>query len=87
MPIIGNLLILNKYRQISEDRGDNYHPAFRSTRDFLGDWKIMNMSVFAGHQIYMLIGDPTIVQELYTTHNKLFDKHPNHKSLTFELTG
>jgi len=47
----------------------------------------MNIVFFSGHQVYMFIGDPTVVQELYTTHNKLFDKHSMHKSLTYELTG
>ena len=45
------------------------------------------MVFFPGHSVYLMIGDPKIVQELYTTHNKLFDKHPVIKELTLEFLG
>jgi len=42
---------------------------------------------YVNHEPYLLVGDYNCVQELYTTHNKLFDKHPIIKNLTMELTG
>lgn len=33
------------------------------------------------------ISDPKIVQALYTTHNKYFDKHPIVRDVTLQLTG
>lgn len=75
-------------RKKSKDKGDNFHPGFRVTRDLIGDdMKIMNAGFFVGHNPYLLIGDPMAVQELYTTHNKIFDKHPIIKDLTMSLTG
>jgi len=75
-------------RARSAETGDNYHPAFRAVRDVIGrDTKGKNMSFFTSHEVYLLIGDLETVQELYTTYNKIFDKHPVIKNVTMELTG
>jgi len=76
-PVIGNLPLLLKDRERTKVKGDNYHPGFRVTRDLIGpEMKTINACFFFGHEVYLTIGDFKAVQELYTIHNKLFDKHP-----------
>ena len=42
---------------------------------------------WAGHVPYLCISDVKVVEELYTTQNIHYDKHPILKNLTLNLTG
>lgn len=43
--------------------------------------------VFASFEPYLVCNDVTVVEQLYTTHNAAFDKHPSVQNITMKLTG
>jgi hypothetical protein len=42
---------------------------------------------FPGYEPWLSVCDVNVVEQLYTTHNALFDKHPLVQNLTINLTG
>lgn len=86
LPILGDSIIHLKSKEESKRKGDNYNCTFRIMRDLVG-LKTGNICVMLAHNPFISISDPKVVQELYTTKNSLFDKHPIIKNLTMRLTG
>ena len=43
--------------------------------------------MFPIYEPFVTVGDVNVVEQLYTTHNALFDKHPSIQNLTLNLTG
>jgi cytochrome P450 len=43
--------------------------------------------VWLGHNPLLFISDVKVIQELYTTQNKIFDKHPLVRDTTMCITG
>lgn len=86
LPIIGDTFNAVVYWKISLNRKDNYNPAFRGWRDFIGPG-CGTLVFFMNHRPFLNVHDLKVVQDLYTTQNKHFDKHPLVRNLTMELTG
>ena len=85
-PILGNALRLNNEIEKSKKNGDNYHPTFRPLKEDIG-MKQGAMVIFRGHDVNIVVNDVKVVQDLYVTHNRYFDKDPLIRSLVGELTG
>ena len=87
-PVIGSTIPLLRQQKKSRETGDNYFPMFRQLRDILKRTPDAKACVvFKGHEPAVWVLDVTVVQELYTTQNKYFNKHPIIRDLTLELTG
>jgi cytochrome P450 len=67
---------------------ENKMPYIKVLEDRTGGIK-QNKTVFgfAAQEPMVLINDVKIVEQLYTTHNEYFDKHPIIQNLTLKLTG
>ena len=75
IPYFGDLpTILNSVKE-TELKGDNFHPTFRIFRDAIG-MKCGTLLWTLPGRIVLFISDPKILQDLYMTHNKYFDKCP-----------
>ena len=87
LPVIGNAYMLAWSAWKSWKEGDNY---FIMKHSF--DWEIKysnyaSIVQFLTNEAGIGIGDVKIVEALYTSKNKYFDKHPLIGDLTFCLTG
>ena len=87
-PLIGSVYILlwSKYKSIRE--GDNYFVT-KHTIDYMipDDAKVRNLAVWMINGATIGTGDVKVVEAMYTTKNKYFDKHPITKDLAHCLTG
>ena len=71
----------------SAREGDNYFIMKHVFDSAQPDDKNATAVFFVTEGAGLHISDPTVIQELYTTKNKYFDKHPLIKNLTYCLTG
>ena len=85
-PILGILFEIVKQQEYSKLKGDNYHPSFRIMRD-VGATNAGTYVVWIGHNPVLWISDVNVIQDLYTSKNKLFDKYPLVRDATMIITG
>lgn len=90
-PFLGNIPKILGYFELQKRLGTNYHPGKHAYDEM---YKKEGYSGTTGVAILMVtdkpllqIHNPKIVEALYTTKNKFFDKHPLVKDLTNCLTG
>lgn len=89
LPVLGNVIQVIQSALKSYREGDNYFimkHVFDSTVPESSETKA-SVIFFITQGAGLAISDPAVVQELYTTKNKYFDKHPLIKDLTYCLTG
>ena len=87
MPFFGNLFQIIWSMIKSKREGDNYHIA-KHVLDYAVSGDSLATSVtFASNTGMLVICDPAVVAELYTSKNKYFDKHPLTKKTAYCLTG
>jgi len=86
VPILGNALTLNNELEKSKKLGDNLHPTFRPLKESIG-FKQGTFIIFRGHCMNLVINHVKIIQDLYVTHNRYFDKDPLIRGLVREMTG
>ena len=87
MPIFGNLFnILQSYKQ-SAVEGDNYHVLKHMIDETVPVGSRASSVSFISNSAFIAVTDPNVVQELFTTKNKYFDKAPLVKDVTYCLGG
>jgi len=87
--MLGNVIQVIQSALKSYREGDNYFimkHVFDSAVPSASESKA-SVIFFITEGAGLAISDPGVVQELYTTKNKYFDKHPLIKDLTYCLTG
>lgn len=85
MPVIGDMLTVIWSGWKSQKDGDNY---FIMKHGFDYITKDTSIGVaFISNGAGLAIGDVKVVEAMYTTKNKYFDKHPLIKDLSYCLTG
>ena len=86
-PIIGNLIPV--LRAVSKNMREGTNKSHLSTLYEItaGNWTPVWLVYHPVHEAGLIISDPTIVEAMYTTKNKYFDKHPIIKELSYCLTG
>lgn len=86
MPVLGNLLQCQEAEEQAKREGTNYHLTKyildKNYKDYCGV-----ALAFITNQAYLNIHDPKIVEVMYTSKNKFFDKHPLVKDLCHVFTG
>ena len=87
-PLIGSAYTLLWSKLKSSREGDNYFVA-KHALDYMipDDAKVRNMAAFVINGATIGTGDVKVVEAMYTTKNKYFDKHPIVKDLAHCLTG
>ena len=69
-------------------RAKNSHPFDNYVEFSLGDKRFGKcVPVFVNERTQVAIHDVRVVEQLYTTHNRYFDKHPDVQKVTWRLTG
>ena len=69
-------------------RAKNSHPFDNFVEFSLGDKRFGKcVPVFVNERTQVAIHDVKVVEQLYTTHNRYFDKHPDVQKVTWRLTG
>ena len=84
--MVGNLLQCLDAEQRNKRNGTNFYTMKILADDNFGVYTGV-FGWYVGKQIGLLIHDPKIVEAMYSTKNKYFDKHPIIKELAFVLTG
>ena len=85
-PLIGSIPAILKATLHQKKNNLNQHVATAMINMFLDGFKPIALVYFtAGTTI--VISDPIVVEAMYTSKNKFFDKHPLVKELTLCLTG
>ena len=74
LPIIGNIYMLIWSAKKSEREGDNYF-ILKHWIDYMMS-RCNNAVSWLSNSPYIGIGDVKVVEAMYTTKNKYFDKHP-----------
>ena len=87
MPVFGNLFnILQSYLK-SRREGDNYHILKHMLDETVPRESRASAVCFISNSAFVSVSDPAVVQDLYTTKNKYFDKAPLVKDVTYCLGG
>jgi cytochrome P450 len=87
-PLLGSLIPIIKAELNREGPADNVFVSAKVANDELSRvGKCTTLLSFGPNEPYLHISDPKIVQELYTTNNKYFDKHPIVRDVTMRLLG
>ena len=90
-PVIGNILSCIKAKIDQQKRGLNNNPIDQIINIFGDGYKPVALLYFTGGSrsgpSTLLISDVNVVESMYTTKNKYFDKHPIIKDLTLCLFG
>ena len=87
MPFFGSFFSMVCSSIKSKKSGDNFHAVKHMVDDSCAPDSVVTVAFHINNTPGLSICDPEVVQELYTTKNKYFDKHPLVKDLTFCLTG
>jgi cytochrome P450 len=86
-PFFGSLIPIINGVIKAKDPNDNVYIVAKIARENLDSDHKRTLIVFGPNEAYVHISDPKIVQELYTTNNKYFDKHPIVRDVTMRLLG
>lgn len=83
MPFLGHIIQI-----LFSRNNENKHFFIKLMERTVGGNKFNKTSVvFAGSQPLVVLHDVKALEQLYTTHNKHFDKHPSVQMITLPLTG
>lgn len=82
-PILCDIPYFLKYLSNNE----NKHASVKWGDVEVGEFFNKNCVAFYNYEPWIDICDVDVVEQLYTTHNALFDKHPLIQNLTLNLTG
>lgn len=83
-PILCDIPYFYKYL----NNGENKHATTKWGEVDIGGTSFNGTCImFPNYEPFVVINDVKIVEQLYTTHNALFDKHPLIQNLTLKLTG
>lgn len=69
------------------DNNENKHATTKFGDVEVGDFFNKNLVSFFSYTPWIDICNVDVAEQLYTTHNALFDKHPLIQNLTLNLTG
>ena len=72
---------------IKKDPSDNRFIVTKLAEEIVGRDVSITAMYFADSDPTLHISDPKVVQDLYTIHNKYFDKHPIVREATIHLLG
>lgn len=86
-PVLGHLPHLKKYIDELDRTKENMTPMVKYANSFNGEQFYGCLMLWLAHTPIIMISDVNIMEELYTTKNLVFDKHPLVKDLTLNLTG
>lgn len=86
-PVLGNLPRLHEYNKEIARTKENIHPMVKVAMSFGGEQFYGTGLLWLAHTPIILICDVEVMEELYTTKNLVFDKHPLTKELCLNLTG
>lgn len=85
LPLVGNAYMIAWSTNKSEREGDNYF-VLKHWIDYMMD-QCDNCVSWLSNLPSLCVGDVKVVEAMYTTKNKYFDKHPSTCDLAFCLTG
>jgi hypothetical protein len=85
VPLLGSLLTLNRFEQTKTDK--NEHPGTLMLRETFGKHQPPITACFLNYYPNLFFRDPELLNELYITKNKYFDKCPLMRDLFYPLMG
>ena len=86
-PFVGTTPRIMKEILRVKEKNDNEFCITTIVEEEVGSKVYPTLLHFTASDPTLHISDPKIVQALYTTHNKYFDKHPIVRDVTMQLTG
>lgn len=86
-PFLGSFIAIAGELWQKRDPSDNKFVVTRLADEIIGSNNSVTALYFADSDPMLHISDPKIVQDLYTTNNKFFDKHPIVRTAALRLLG
>ena len=87
MPMFGSIFNVVYSMIKSKREGDNYHVSRHVINHTIPSDSLATGIMFITNGAGLLISDPAVVQDLYVSKNKYFDKHSLVKNASYVLTG